>query len=175
MLSEGRLRNKAMSPSGNRAWFKALWQSGVTLALASILGLGVNHLRPDGISLQARWSPEAQLHASPSDDNLIVSMEEAQVLYFSEQAVFVDARPDEAYEAGHIKGARSLPWEAFEDRFSETMADVPIELPIIVYCDGEGCGLSKELTFGLLEKGYKDVRVLVNGWSLWQQANLPTE
>jgi len=27
----------------------------------------------------------------------------------------------------------------------------------------------------LKNKGYKNVKVLVNGWSLWQQNDLPTE
>jgi 3-mercaptopyruvate sulfurtransferase SseA len=46
---------------------------------------------------------------------------------------------------------------------------------IITYCDGESCELSHELALFLKEMGFANVRVLVNGWTVWQQAGLPTE
>ena len=44
---------------------------------------------------------------------------------------------------------------------------------IITFCDGQSCRLSHELALFLREMGYENVRVLVNGWTLWQQAGLP--
>jgi 3-mercaptopyruvate sulfurtransferase SseA len=55
------------------------------------------------------------------------------------------------------------------------LQDVPPDSLIIAYCDGESCTLSKELAFELAARGYSHVRVLVNGWSVWQDANLPVE
>lgn len=46
---------------------------------------------------------------------------------------------------------------------------------IVTYCDGESCDLSHELALFLKEMGFENVRVLVNGWSVWQQAGLPTD
>ena len=44
---------------------------------------------------------------------------------------------------------------------------------IITYCDGESCDLSHELALFLKEMGYDNVRILVNGWTVWQHAGLP--
>jgi 3-mercaptopyruvate sulfurtransferase SseA len=46
-------------------------------------------------------------------------------------------------------------------------------MTLITYCDGESCDLSHELALFLKEMGFENVRVLVNGWSVWQQAGLP--
>ena len=43
---------------------------------------------------------------------------------------------------------------------------------IIAYCDGEHCDLSHELALFLKEMGFENARVLVNGWTVWQQAGL---
>jgi 3-mercaptopyruvate sulfurtransferase SseA len=52
---------------------------------------------------------------------------------------------------------------------------LPFDTPIIVYCDGVSCGLSKELALALLDKGHANFRVLVNGWTLWENRKLPIE
>lgn len=46
---------------------------------------------------------------------------------------------------------------------------------IITYCDGDTCNLSKELALLLENLGFSKVRVLVNGWTVWQNAGLPVE
>ena len=42
-------------------------------------------------------------------------------------------------------------------------------------CDGETCELSHDLALFLRDAGFVNTRVLVNGWTLWQQAGLPME
>lgn len=145
------------------------------LLLAALLGMTSNHFRTDGLPLVGDWSTKGQLQAKGFGEELIVPLEEAEALYFSGQAVFLDARSDESFSQGHIAGARNLPWMEFENRAGEALADVPKDAEIITYCDGESCSLSKELALALLGNGYTRVRVLLNGWALWQQAGLPTE
>ena len=41
--------------------------------------------------------------------------------------------------------------------------------------DGDTCDLSKELALLLENPGFSKARVLVNGWSVWQQAGLSVE
>jgi rhodanese-related sulfurtransferase len=145
------------------------------LMFASILvGLSVNALRPNPLPLMADWSSVARL-ALPTGGQLVITLEEAQQAWLSAGAVFVDARPSEEFVQGHIEGARNLPWADFERSFPHILADVAQGMLIITYCDGEGCGLSRELAVALSGKGYTNVRVLPNGWSLWQMARLPTE
>jgi rhodanese-related sulfurtransferase len=57
--------------------------------------------------------------------------------------------------------------------FMTVTADLEMTTPIITYCDGETCELSHDLALFLRDAGFTDSRVLVNGWTVWQQAGLP--
>ena len=153
---------------------KAVWQSGLIILLALCLGLITNQFRADGLALVGNWSVEARLSA-PSGRSLIVSLEEARDLHQSGQALFLDARPDIWFEMGHIKGAGNLPAEAIEANLARVLDGVPKDRPIVTYCDGETCELSHDLAIVLLERGYSDVRVLINGWTVWSESGLPVE
>jgi len=155
-----------------QAWLQAVWHTGALLLLAGVAGLFINQLRPEGLSLVADWSPEARL-VQESGDSLVISLEETTDLFFSQNAVFLDARAPGLYEFGHILGSRNLPWEEFDSCYNKVMKDIPREAQIITYCDGEGCSLSKELALALITEGYQNVRVLVNGWRRWEEHRLP--
>ena len=115
------------------------------------------------------------MSTAPVADGLLIAFEDAEILFLERGAIFIDARPAQAFRMGHIEGARNLPWEDFDQRFSEVMSDLPFDCVIITYCDGESCGLGNELASALSAKGYDHVRVLLDGWRLWQQSNLPIE
>ena len=149
-----------------------MWQSGALLLLAGAAGLLVNQLRPEGLSLVANWSPKARL-VQESGDSLVISLEQAMDLFFSQNAVFLDARAPDLYEFGHILGSRNISWEEFDAHYNQVMKDIRWDAQIITYCDGEGCSLSKELALALIAEGYQNVRVLVNGWRRWEEHRLP--
>ncbi len=163
-----------MSNKDSKVVLQAILQGVAILVLACLTALAANHFRPGGLPLVADWSPEARLTLD-SGDSLMVSLEEAGMLFFDRSALFLDARSSDEYAEGHIDGAVNLPWDEFDDHFATVMADIPPQTPLITYCDGESCGLSKELAMALLAKGYNNVRVLVNGWTLWQEKRLPIE
>jgi rhodanese-related sulfurtransferase len=163
-----------MTNQNSRVALHAMVQAIAILVLACAIALSVNQFRPGGLPLEADWSPEAQLTLD-SGDSLMISLEEAGMLFFDRSALFVDARSSDEYAEGHIEGAVNLPWDEFDQHFALVMADVSPVTPLVTYCDGEGCALSKELAMALLAKGYTNVRVLVNGWTLWQEKRLPVE
>jgi len=163
------------SLSSPHPFLQTLWQSMAIFTISVVIGLGVNSFRHARLPLVADWSARAQLSSIPGGDNLTISFEEAESLYFDQEAVFLDARPREHFRMGHIGGARNLPWEDFERHFSQVMSDIPHDSTIVTYCEGESCNLSRELASALSAKGYEHVRVLIDGWQLWQQYDLPTE
>src|SRR5438477_6103622 len=55
-------------------------------------------------------------------------------------AVLVDVRPAEEYEAGHIDGARSIPISELEQR----LADLPEDREVIAYCRGPFCAYANQ-------------------------------
>ena len=156
------------------AAFKMIWQSAAIVLLATAIGLLVNQVRPSRLTLVADWSTEAEL-APESGESMVISLDEAQELFWSGAAVFLDARSSELYQHGHIAGARNLPGESVDEYCDAVLADIPQDALIITYCDGESCGLSKELALDLFYQGYRNVRVLVKGWNLWVEHQLPTD
>jgi rhodanese-related sulfurtransferase len=145
------------------------------LVLSAAISLAVNHLRPDGLSLIGDWSPQALLTTPDSGESLAISLQEAETLFFAQMAVFVDARAEELFRQGHIQGARNIPGNELESRYPEVMADVSPDSLVVSYCDGETCSSSKEVAFALMDNGFTQVRVLVNGWTVWHEAGLPIE
>lgn len=152
----------------------ALWQAPALAALAVLIALGANHWRSDGIALVGAWSVDARF-ADAAGDNLVIGLEEAERLFHQNAALFVDARPQSQYADGHIRGALSLPWQAADRYFIELVDQLEGARTLITYCDGESCDLSHELALFLKERGLENVRVLVNGWTVWQQAGLPLQ
>lgn len=156
-----------------KGWQLSFFQSAGIILAAAVIGLMVNALRPGRLPLIADWSMQTQISTLQTTENPEVSVEEAKAIFESRSATFVDARPREFFDLGHIEGALSLPMEDFENRFDEVMANISPDATIITYCDGDSCALSKELAEALLAKGFLHVRVLLNGWTKWQEAALP--
>jgi rhodanese-related sulfurtransferase len=172
MELEPNVNKQPALPIQSRLW-KMLWQAALLLVLAAGLALGFNHFRSSSLPLVADWSPAARLKSATGKD-MIIPVEKAVEFFDTREAVFVDARSPEEYAAGHIAGAINLPFEdvhthigAFFSRFPERDAIV------ITYCDGESCSLSEDLALLLQDAGYMNVRVIINGWSVWKGRGFP--
>ncbi|MFO8048396.1 MAG: rhodanese-like domain-containing protein [Desulfosudaceae bacterium] len=161
--------------TGRLMLIKAMWQTAGIIVVACLLAGGVNLWRDNGLRLIGDWSADSRL-TDAAGESLVISLKEASRLYMENKALFLDARPEWEFDRGHIQGALSLPWQNVDERFM-ALSDrlLKNKKTIITYCDGETCDLSHELARFLSEMGMADVRVLVNGWSRWRQAGLPTE
>ncbi|MCW7755034.1 rhodanese-like domain-containing protein [Desulfobotulus sp. H1] len=146
-----------------------LWQMPLILIVSILLGLGSNAIRQNGLPLSL--SPHEVREASGE----IIPPDEALVLFQKKNTLFVDARSQMEYNKGRIQGAVFLPHDDFDAFIPHFFERVPPEQPLVVYCDGAVCDLSHVVAERLRELGYENVRVLINGWGLWQQKQLPTE
>lgn len=153
---------------------QARWQAPALVVLAFLAALGTNHWRSDGLALVGAWSAAARF-SEAAGDSLVIGLEEAQRLFQQDAAIFLDARPQSQYVEGHIPGALNLPWQEVDRYFIETAQRLEGAAMIITYCEGESCDLSHELALFLKEMGFGNVRVLVDGWGVWQQAGLPLQ
>jgi rhodanese-related sulfurtransferase len=153
-------------------WFRAAWQMPALVILSAVAALAVNAVRTDRLPLIGDFSVAARM-TTATGERMDISLEEAEKLYFTHAAVFIDARSAEEYAQGHIRDARSLPWQDVDLNFMAVTADLELTTPIVTYCDGETCELSHDLALFLRDAGFTDTRVLVNGWTVWQQAGLP--
>jgi rhodanese-related sulfurtransferase len=90
-------------------------------------------------------------------------------------AVIVDAREAVEYAAGHIAGARCVP---YDDAVAKPELLAPFKglgRPIIVYCSGGDCESSKDLAKSMLAEGIRKVLVFTDGYPAWQAAGYPVE
>lgn len=85
----------------------------------------------------------------------------------SGEAVLVDVRPREEYEAGHLPRAISIPLAELRARLRE----LPKRGEVVAYCRGPYCMLSVEAARILSEQGRR-VKRLEDGVSEWRAAGL---
>lgn len=83
-------------------------------------------------------------------------------------AVVIDVRPSDEYEAGHIPGARSVPFEELVGRLDEIDGDTEI----VAYCRGAHCVLAHDAVRILTAQGRRAVR-LEDGMLEWRTTGLP--
>jgi len=88
-------------------------------------------------------------------------------------ALFLDARPAEFYQLGHIPGALSLPEDDFGRAYARLEGPLHSRFDIVVYCSGFGCEASHLVARRLREKGVA-AAVLLDGWPAWTGAGYPT-
>ena len=153
-------------------YFRAIRQMLLIVVAAAALGVASNYLRSKPLPLVGNWSIEGRF-ATQSGGSMMISLADAKALFESHSAVFIDARPVEEFDRGHIQNARSLPWDGAEQQVINVIGNLPNDARIITYCDGATCNLSKDLAQLLKSLGFTRVQVLVNGWTIWHDAGLP--
>lgn len=77
------------------------------------------------------------------------------------KAQLIDVREPNEFEAGHILGARNIPWSQLRMRSKEIRSD----LPVYLYCQS-GIRSARAAQF-LHRKGYKDLSQLEGGFKKW--------
>jgi rhodanese-related sulfurtransferase len=86
------------------------------------------------------------------------------------EIVLVDVRPREEFEAGHIRGARSIPLEELQQR----LAELPADREVVAYCRGPFCAYAHEAVRQLRETG-RAARRLEEGWPEWRLNHKPAK
>ena len=81
--------------------------------------------------------------------------------------VLVDVRPAEEFEAGHIRGARSIPIAELQDR----LAELPPDREVVAYCRGPFCAYAHQAVRTLQSAG-RSARRMEEGWPEWRLAEI---
>lgn len=152
----------------------------ILIIIAIVTAFSVNFVSPNGIALIGDWDISKGVISAKSKNDIVVhelEIENAQTakqIYDQGNAVFVDARAEEIFEEGHIKGAVSLPLNQFDNRIGKFKAAYPLSSYIITYCSGRECDDSHELAQQLFAKGYTNINVFIDGYPGWKEAGYPT-
>ena len=73
----------------------------------------------------------------------------------------IDLREKDEFRAGHILGARNIPYSQFKARMFELRKDQPI------YLYEQGMTISGRAAYRLKRKGYSNIFILKNGYDAW--------
>ena len=77
-------------------------------------------------------------------------------------AQVVDLREKKYFDAGHILGARSIPYSTFKAYHNQLRSDLP------VYLYDQGKALSTRAALMLSKEGYDQIFILKTGYARWQ-------
>ncbi|MDB5890412.1 MAG: Rhodanese-like protein [Polaromonas sp.] len=88
-----------------------------------------------------------------------------------ERAVVIDVSEAEEFAAGHVGGARNIPFAQLEEKLPSAVKNK--SLPVILVC-GSGAKSSRALAVAK-KLGYEQAQALGGGLKSWKAANLPVE
>ena len=107
----------------------------------------------------------------PGDSGVdTLTRDEVLALLEHGDALVIDVRPPEAFAAGHIPGARSVPLETLEGAVPE-LGDAA---RVVAYCRGSYCVMAHDAVRLLAGHGVAATR-LEDGMLEWRAAGLPVE
>lgn len=158
-----------------------VFEAALIIGTAAIFALIVNSISPKGIALLGQWDPSKGVVSANGKSRQmpaefeISNSRAAKVLFDNPETVFVDARSQEQYEQGHIKGAVSFPAWDFDSRIEAFLDRYPSDRPLVIYCSGRECEDSHMLAKQLSDIGFSNVKVYIDGFPAWQAEGFPIE
>jgi len=103
---------------------------------------------------------------SPVPVSEIVTLTQARS--WGENAIWVDARPDEEFAHEHVPGAILLNEDHWNDLVGPFLATWSPDKKVVVYCSSQSCNASREVARRLRDEAQlKNVFVLEGGWEEW--------
>ena len=149
-------------------------QAILLVVISLLIGLGSNIISSKPIPWFAEELAVVDMVEIKSDEPILaaISLKQAKV-FFDEEVLFVDARDEGYYQAGHIKGAMKniflyeLIFKIEEKQNKDT--------PLVVYCGDPGCGDSEQLAYDFKDMGFTKLYVFKGGWLEWSKAGYPSE
>ncbi len=100
-----------------------------------------------------------------------ISPQQAVEIVENSNAIIIDVRTQEEWDAGHIPGAIHIPLSEVKDRIDEFKAYEG--QPIVMQCrSGRRSATAGKI---LVEAGYADVSTLTGGIIAWKKENLPVK
>ena len=112
----------------------------------------------------------------------MVDLEQARELYFDPRyqhggVVFVDARDDGLYQAGHVPAAHQFDHYRAPNNLAAILPVCAVAEQIVVYCNGGDCEDSEFAAVTLRESGVPNEKLHIygGGFTEWSTSGLPVE
>lgn len=106
-----------------------------------------------------------------------IKLDFAKIL-FDRNALFIDGRLPEEYNAGHIKNAINITYSSFvslpREKKMEIMNKYNKNGFIVCYCEGGSCDISIDHGYEIAKLGFNSVNIFLGGYEEWVEAGYPT-
>ncbi len=161
--------------------FKTTNEIIILVCMSVITAFVINYLSPNGISIIGQWDESKGVITAKAKNSIVFQKLEIDELKFAKQlfnkgdVVFVDARSKKSYEDGHVKNAISLPVGEYDLYIDSFLEKYPESTSFVTYCSGRACDDSHSLAQNLLDEGYKNVLVMIDGYPAWKEEGYPVE
>jgi len=139
------------------------------IMVSTALAFAVNALRPLPLSLVMPFPPEYRCSTTPQS-GLPMRVELALTMFGRGDVVFVDARPSQAFEKGHIEKARHIPYSFIDPVGEETVRELKRYKSVIIYCNRKDAQVSITMAGELSEEGVAGANYLEGGFLEWVKA-----
>ncbi len=106
-------------------------------------------------------------HPNIIENDKILSLSEIKIIYKNKEALFIDTRIVEEFEAGHIPDAVNIPSGLERSKKIELLNQIPRDLQIIVYCENPQCNMAERLAKEMQYLKFTSVAVFEGGWDEW--------
>jgi len=155
----------------------------VTEALTQVQRDSLERFRRDSVRLAREEAKRLEDSARTAQFDAVVAKlvgvseiqtDVAKFLFDSKKALFIDARPEDQYNSGHIRGARNVYAEQWQTKIPE-LVQIDRDQLIVTYCGGgDECELSHDLANNMKAAlGFKTVVVYKGGITDWKAKKYP--
>jgi rhodanese-related sulfurtransferase len=152
-----------------RDTIKISGQALCVIMVSTALAFAVNALRPLPLSLVMPFAPEYRCSTIPQS-GLPVRVEPALTMFGRGDVLFVDARPSQTFEKGHIEKARNIPYSFLDPVGEETVRELKRYKSVIVYCNRKDAQVSMTMAGELSQEGVTGATYLEGGFLEWVKA-----
>jgi rhodanese-related sulfurtransferase len=107
---------------------------------------------------------------SPVPASEMVPVDQARA--WGDNAIWVDARPEEEFARDHVPNALLLNEDHWNELLPSFLEKWSPEKKVVVYCSSQSCNASREVARRLRDEAQlKNVFVLQGGWEEWLKKN----
>jgi rhodanese-related sulfurtransferase len=168
------------------------------VVIGCVAGLIANAISPRGLNLTRDYFPAGvesaktksalepvAVSAGPAHTKRglpLIAYDEVSTLFHDPRyaqglVVFIDARDESHYAAGHIPGAHLFDHYHMDRHTTDVLAVTPLAERIVVYCNGGDCEDSELAALDLMSLGVPADKLSIYGGGIteWQQRRQPTE
>lgn len=152
--------------------FKSIVTEALIIALSAfILSLIGNKVSPVGIPIFPDLKEEMmlkKLFKEIESDKLFEILEK-------DNAILIDARSKKSFLKSHIPTSINIPYKEADKYYDDTIAFIPKETPLIIYCNSVDCSLSMRLAKKFKGWDFDNIRILKGGFDEWIKKEFKVE